>query len=85
MGWKLKNTGDLAWDPSTVEFGYLGGQRMYVDPSFTNLQTRVEHLDQVAVFADMVAPKRPGSYTTIWALRQGDDYFCRVSVSIIVP
>ena len=85
MGWKVKNLGDLAWEPGNVEFGFFGGQRMYVSASFTHLQTTVDHLEMVFLGTDMVAPKRPGSYTAFWSLRQGDTYFCRMSVRITVP
>ena len=85
MGWKVKNIGDLAWEPGNVEFGFLGGQKMYVSPSFTSLQTTVDHLDFVFLATDMVAPKQPGKYTSFWSLRQGELYFCRMSVSIVVP
>jgi hypothetical protein len=85
MGWKVKNIGDLAWEPGEVEFGFLGGQKMYVSPSFAHLQSTVGHLDTAFLGTDMVAPKQPGNYTSLWTLRQGELYFCRMSVSIVVP
>jgi hypothetical protein len=32
----------------------------------------------------MVAPKTPDKYTMVWALRRGDEYFCKMNVTIRV-
>jgi hypothetical protein len=32
----------------------------------------------------MIAPRATGSYTTVWALRRGDDDFCHMTVTIVV-
>lgn len=84
MGWKVTNTGTAGWYPGSVEFTFFGGDKMYQFPR-TQLQTGVAPGDTVALVADMVAPKNPNKYTTFWGLRRGNDYFCRVSLSIYVP
>jgi hypothetical protein len=84
MGWLVRNTGTAVWDPGAVEFVYLGGTRMFVSPQ-SALQETTEPGNSTLLVADMVAPKSDGAHTTIWALRKGSDYFCRVSVTITVP
>lgn len=84
MGWKVRNTGTAAWDPATMEFSYLGGTKMYASTP-THLPRLVESGENVLLVADLVAPKNPGKYTTVWALKQDDEYFCQVRLTIYVP
>jgi hypothetical protein len=40
---------------------------------------------KIGLSVDMAAPKNSGAYTTVWALRRGQDAFCQLSLRIIVP
>ena len=84
MGWKVRNNGGAAWDPSTVTFAYFSGTKMYQAERY-DLPEAVNRGHTVALGASMVAPRNAGSYITVWSLRSGNDSFCRVSLRIIVP
>ncbi len=84
MAWQVQNTGTAPWDPDRVDFTYYGGTKMYASTP-THLAQTVASGDIVLLVADLVAPKNPGKYTTVWALRQGDEYFCQVRLTINVP
>ncbi len=84
MGWRVQNTGTAAWDPGTVEFAPFAGTRMYAWAP-PRLQQTVASGDIVLLVADLIAPKSSGKYTTVWALKQGDQFFCRVQLTINVP
>ena len=85
IGWSVRNNGTATWDPANIDFAYFSGIKMY-QYSPTPLPTTVApHDAPVALGADMVAPKNPGRYTTVWTLRQGDYDFCHVSLTIKVP
>ncbi len=84
VGWKVRNSGDEAWDPDSVVFTYLGGTKMFRS-QLVQLEGTVSHGQTVALVADMVAPKNTGKYTTFWTLRQGTQDFCHVSLTIYVP
>jgi len=84
MSWKVINRGTAGWYPGSVEFTFFGGDKMYQFPR-TQLQTGVAPGDTAALVADLVAPKNPNKYRTFWGLRRGNDYFCRVSLTIYVP
>ena len=84
MGWLVRNNGTVTWDPNSIDFAYYSGSKMYLF-SPAHLQTSVAHGETVALGASLVAPKASGSYTTVWALRQGTYDFCHVSLRIIVP
>ena len=84
MGWKVKNTGNVVWDPASVDFVYSGGSRMYQSAT-AKLQKSVDPGNNVILVADLLTPKVHGHYTTFWSLRRGTEYFCRVSLTIFVP
>jgi hypothetical protein len=84
VGWKVKNTGTATWDPGNTDFMYVGGTRMY-QAEVLDLPAVVAPGDTFALSAALLAPKHPGTYMTFWALRRGENRFCRVSVEIIVP
>ncbi len=84
VGWKVRNVGESAWDPSSVVFTFLGGTKMFRS-QVVQLEETVPHGQTVALVADMVAPRQSGKYTTFWTLRSGTEYFCRVSLTINVP
>ena len=84
MGWLVRNTGADAWEPNNVVFTYFTGTKMYqFSPS--RLPNSVDHGDEVALGASLMAPKKSGTYTTVWALGKGNYFFCYVSLRIIVP
>ena len=83
IGWKVRNTGTAGWDPGALDFMYIAGTRMYQYP-LTQLQGAVDPGNTVILSADLRAPRNPGKYSTTWSLRQGDNYFCRVSLTIFV-
>ncbi len=83
ISWMIRNTGTATWEPGVVELAYAGGTRM-----FHSQPVPLPHSsppgDIIALSADMVAPQAPADYNMIWALRRGDEYFCKVNVIILV-
>ena len=84
MGWKVRNNGDVDWDPASVDFAFFSGTRMY-QAEFLPLAEGVHTGALANLTAGLVSPKKDGTYTTVWALRRGQNRFCYVSVKIIVP
>ncbi len=82
-GWDVKNTGTATWEQGSVEFTYVGGAKLHNDPSFP-LDTTVTPGDEIVLSVPMKAPRDSTKYTTYWALRQGDTFFCRLKLSIYV-
>jgi hypothetical protein len=83
-GWKVRNVGSSAWDANSVEFTYVGGAKLH-DYYLVNLDANVAPKQSVILSVHMRAPKRSATtYTTVWSLRQGDTFFCRLTVSIYV-
>ena len=83
ISWKVRNTGTAGWVSGTIDFTYIAGTRMYQYP-LVHLQGTVDPGNIAYLIADMRAPHNPGKYSTTWSLRQGDNYFCRVGLTIYV-
>jgi Ig-like domain from next to BRCA1 gene len=83
VGWKVMNTGTVAWSPGKVELAYVGGAKLYLAPT-VQLKTPVPRGQAVIWTAEMRAPVKLDRYTTYWSLRQGTTYFCRLALTISV-
>jgi Ig-like domain from next to BRCA1 gene len=83
ISWKVRNTGTAGWDSGLFDFTYIAGTKMYQYP-LVHLQGTVDPGNISYLMADMRAPHNPGKYSTTWSLRQGDNYFCHVGLTIYV-
>jgi len=81
--WKVKNIGQKTWDQNSVDFIYYSGTEMNKRDGY-DLNENVKPGEQITLVADMVAPTKNGNYTTTWALRVGDNEFCKMSLTINV-
>ena len=83
--WELKNNGTEPWDGNTVDYSYISGDKIFEGPKARDLDTSVGVGGIVEILIKMNAPAGPGSYTTVWKLRVKDEYFCSMTIKIIVP
>ncbi len=82
--WNIKNTGDVPWDTSAVDFRYFSGSKMFTGAAAYDLPDAVAVNDDVTLSVPMVAPKNSGSFRTVWTLQRGKNDFCHVDVRIVV-
>lgn len=81
---RLKNTGELAWNPGKILFVYTSGEKMQSRTSAAVLTTQVDVDGEINFTVDMHAPDNPGVYKTTWALMSGPTYFCPVHFQVVV-
>lgn len=82
--WTVKNTGNKAWSPNSVDIVFSGGKNMAKASAFdADLSAGVGGVAVVTV--RMTTPSQSGTYTTRWSLRAGDTRFCPMSLTIVVP
>ncbi len=79
----VQNVGTAAWDAGSTEFTYLDGAKLHNTGSFP-LPESVSPGQNIVLSVPMKAPRNSTKYTTYWALRQGDTFFCRLKLSIYV-
>ncbi len=83
VGWNIKNVGTVTWQPGSFEFTYLAGARLSRDFNVP-LKTTVGPAQTVTLSVPMKAPSNPSIYTTHWGIRQGNSFFCKLTLTIIV-
>ncbi|MDA8113490.1 MAG: NBR1-Ig-like domain-containing protein [Acidithiobacillus sp.] len=84
VNWTVKNTGDRAWNHTTVDIVYISGSKLspvlrYDTAADTNVGS------SYIVFVPMKAPSAAGTYSMTWALEAGGTTFCSLPLTIIVP
>lgn len=82
--WKLRNTGVKTWNAEDVDFEYLSGTKMYKSAIY-DLTADIAHNETVNFVVAEVAPKNHGTYKTVWSLMRGNNDFCHVDLTIVVP
>src|SRR5512143_493705 len=82
-GWDIRNTGTATWEPGSFQFTYLGGYRLSHDFEEPLTQS-VPPGEEVILSVPMKVPPEQNLYTTHWGLRQGERFFCRLTVTIWV-
>ncbi len=83
-GWNIRNIGTATWDPTNFRFVYLGGRKLS-NTDQVSVPTTVGPGQSVIISVPMRAPWTPGTYTTHWGLRTGNTFFCKLTVTIVVP
>lgn len=84
VGWNLKNIGTATWEAGSTEFTYLDGAKLAPKDDLIPLKASVPPGQSVVLSVPMKAPMNPRAYTTHWGIRQGDTFFCRLTLTISV-
>ena len=84
MSWSLANMGRKAWDSGSVDFVYLSGARLFKSKG-ADLPKTVAPGEIVSLKLTMTAPNKSGTFKTVWALQIGQNVFCTMPISIVVP
>lgn len=82
-GWRIRNVGTLPWQAGSFEFTFLGGYRLSHDFNIP-LTASVSPGQDTTLSVPMKAPRFPNHYTTHWGIRQGDTFFCHLTLTISV-
>ena len=81
--WTVKNTGTAAWRKHTIDYRYLGGDRFH-DRALYDMNFIVDPGETIDIKVDMHAPKKPGSYETIWVVGLNKGGLCKMKLAIVV-
>jgi hypothetical protein len=83
MVWTLQNSGGNTWLADETDFEYSSGKKMQSQDAY-GLPRDVLPGESISMTVKMNAPKVDGEHKTVWILRSGGTYFCRVDVTIVV-
>jgi Ig-like domain-containing protein len=84
VGWNIKNVGTATWEPGSFQFTYLDGAKLAPRDDLIPLTRSVPPGQSIVLSVPMKAPITPRTYTTHWGIRQGDNFFCRLTLTIHV-
>lgn len=83
--WELKNTGTEPWDSNSIDYGYFSGAKLHKGPSGRDLDSTIGVGGTMEIIIKMNAPAEPGTYSTVWKMHIKEEYFCSMTIQIIVP
>jgi hypothetical protein len=81
--WGVKNIGRRDWFRATMDYVYVSGAKLHEVSSY-DLPKGVETGRNVYLPVDMETFRDPGTYSTMWALVVDNNYFCRLTLTVIV-
>ncbi|PKN82717.1 MAG: hypothetical protein CVU46_17890 [Chloroflexi bacterium HGW-Chloroflexi-8] len=82
--WTIKNTGSKDWETNLLDYKYWSGTKMNNYADLYDLPTRVAKGESITLRVDMTAPSSAGTYTSTWALVDGNTVYCYLPVTITV-
>jgi hypothetical protein len=84
--WILLNSGKKGWQADGVILTYLEGPKLATEKTIS-LHKDVDPGDQIKAAVNIVAPKEPGKYRSVWAmqLKRSGQIFCTFTIKITVP
>ncbi len=80
--WVLQNDGTELWDSADMDYVYSNGFKMYVGAKVRDFGAPIPSGGTLDIVIEMKSPKEPGSYTTVWKLHKGQEYFCSMTLKI---
>jgi len=83
--WTVRNIGTTRWYPDSMFVAYANGAKIYAgkDKKFP-LKTAANVGETGEFTIRLRAPKEPGKYTTVWALKKGIHNFCYATLVVNV-
>jgi hypothetical protein len=83
--WTIKNTSGKDWRADSVDIRFMSGDRMHSGNDLRDMPYDVGSGGMLDLVVSMTAPATAGSYTSNWALVQGNTSVCNFYVQIRVP
>jgi ABC-type amino acid transport substrate-binding protein len=81
--WTVENISGTDWTPPTVDYKFVSGTGMH-DHSFYNLTQTIKNGKSGKIIVDMLAPSKPGIYTTKWAVISSKKTLCNLVLTLTV-
>jgi hypothetical protein len=82
--WEVKNTGSKAWDNHEIDLRYQSGDKFYKFSGVYDLPRLVNPGETVKLVADMLAPSKTGTYSTVFVLVGDHGVVCTLPLTITV-
>lgn len=84
INWTVQNSGNHVWPSTQTKIKYISGTKFQTHGSEFPLASSVGLGKKNTFSIDMVAPRTPGYYSTVWALYAGNTRFCTLTLVVRV-
>jgi hypothetical protein len=81
--WTVRNIGRRNWERTDVDYIYSSGAKIHKVSGY-DLAANTAVGNSIDLGVDMQAPKDPGTYSTVWTMRVGNNTFCPLRFTIVV-
>ena len=81
--WTVQNNSGKDWAVNSVDYKYVSGTKMH-EIDLYDLKETIKNGESGKIIVDMVAPSKPGLYSTNWAIMSGNTTLCSLSVTVNV-
>jgi hypothetical protein len=82
--WTIKNTSGMTWEKTQVDYKYISGVEMQKYEKLYDIPETVKDGETIKIIVDIIAPERPGTYTTHWALVKNSTILCPLPFTVVV-
>jgi hypothetical protein len=82
--WQVKNISSKVWDNHEIDFRYQSGDKFYKYNGLYDLPKLVNPGETVNLVADMLAPSKTGTYSTVFILIGDHGVVCSLPLKITV-
>jgi hypothetical protein len=82
--WTIKNTSDITWEQTQVDYKYVSGVEMQKYEKLYDLPQTVKPGETIKIIVDIIAPDQAGIYTTHWALVKNSTILCPLPFTVVV-
>lgn len=85
VSWTLYNSGKKRWQAGDIALTYIDGPKLGTEKTF-NLVKDVKVGENTKPALNIVTPKEPGNYRTVWGMRlnKNNHIFCTFTIKITV-
>jgi hypothetical protein len=82
--WTVRNISDMTWEKTQVDYKFISGVEMQKFEKLFDIPETVRDGESIRIIVDIIAPERPGDYSTFWALVKGDTILCPLPFTVTV-
>lgn len=81
--WIVKNNSGQDWSSDSVDYKYISGAQMH-EKAVYDLPQTIKSGESGKIIVDMIAPDKPGNYSTNWAIVAGGRTYCSLGITVSV-
>jgi ABC-type amino acid transport substrate-binding protein len=82
--WTVTNISGKDWSSGSIDFEYVSGTKMHKYEDAYDYGDAIDDGESGKFMVDMIAPNKPGVYSTQWVIISGSKRLCTLNLSVTV-